>query len=465
MSLNGDADLEREPDVMRTRVLQMTRTAQATANPANQKNRFAARGGRSTAVQIKSWIAESSGKRGRSIAGLSASGFLALQTLTGNRAVARTLAGLAVQRRSAQELIDKRVALSAAVPQVVDDELVPIGEAPGRFDGFATKDAAIALARRSPEVAIVVRDPDRYHVLRTTATTLGSKAAAPENPKGWIIVEIVEPAKRSGADTFELDYQAARNTSGDTRPTAYRRLLVSGTHLELSDTAWASSEADATPGKVNVALWLPSRGRHLPAKVVPTGTTELPRTTILIGTSPFAEGAVSLRATLLHESRHAYHMAETLKLVRQWRETRKSDTPPAWDAWLKSQRKVVPPEVFQTVWANTHAEYGTATTETYSHLYGFMYRFRRDGDAHKDPSALDAAATTALHVRMAGLGTLGEHWEAAAQDARDSTMDQLAAFAAELTANQRHHLRNFITKAGAARDAPKVFYRELAKRL
>jgi hypothetical protein len=316
-----------------------------------------------------------------------------------------------------------------------------------------------------PKWAIVVRDPDRYHVLRTTATTLGSKAAAPENPKGWIIVEIVEPAKRSGADTFELDYQAARNTSGDTRPTAYRRLLVSGTHLELSDTAWASSEADATPGKVNVALWLPSRGRHLPPKVVPTGTAELPRTTILIGTSPFSEGAVSLRSTLLHESRHAYHMAQTLELVRRWRQTRKSDTLAAWDEWLKSQRKTVPPEVFQTVWANTHAEYGTATTETYSHLYGFMYRFRRDGDAQRDPSALDAAATTALHVRMAGLGTLGEYWEAAAQDARESTMDQLAAFAAELTTNQRQHLRNFMTKAAGAHDAPKVFYRELAKRL
>jgi hypothetical protein len=399
------------------------------------------------------------------IGGPTVAGLLALQTLAGNRAVARAVTQPALQRRGAQGLIDKRLAFKGTVPQVADDELVPVGEAPGRFDGFASLDQARALARRSPEVAVVVRDLDgRYHVLRTTAATLGSRATAPEDPHDWRVVEVVEPTKPA-ANRFQLDYQAAEAASGDEQIAAYRQLLVSGTHLELNETGWSSAENRHAPRKVNVALWLPSRGRHVPAKVTPTGTAQLPDPAILIGKSPFTQGPVSLRSTLQHEARHAYHMAQTLDLVDRWRQKRKQDTLGAWQMWLKSQKKTLPAEVYQTVWANTDPIYGTATTETYAHLHGFMYRFRRDDDARRDPASLDASATTALHVRMASLGDFGTFWEAAGQDAREQSLDVLVAFAAELTAHHRQHMRNFMARGMKGADSPNVFYRELAKRL
>ncbi len=235
--------------------------------------------------------------------------------------MARTVATL--QRRSAQELIDKRISLAWPSPDVVDDELVPVGEAPGRFEGFATSSAALTVARRSPEVCMVLRDADgRYHVLRTTARSLGDKYAAPEDPAGWKIIEIVEPTKRATDDEFRREYETARDAPAAAQAEAYRRLLVAGTHLDYDETAWSPDKARMFPGKINVALWLPSRGRHEPAEVVPTGSAELPATTILIGNTPFADGPDSLRSTLLHESRHAYHMAETLDLIRKWRQTR-----------------------------------------------------------------------------------------------------------------------------------------------
>ena len=105
---------------------------------------------------------------------------LELQAAAGNRAVT----GILVQRRGASGLLDKQLALTSPTPQVIDDELVPIGEAPGRFDGFAKRDDALALAGRSKEVAVVVNDGKHYHVLRTTAATLGGTTAAAEAAQG-----------------------------------------------------------------------------------------------------------------------------------------------------------------------------------------------------------------------------------------------------------------------------------------
>ena len=317
---------------------------------------------------------------------------LQLQATAGNRAVARVL----LQRRGASGLLDKPIALASPTPQVADDELVPIGEAPGRFDGFDKRDDALALAKRSPEVAVVVNDGTRFHVLRTTATSLGGKTAAPKLPKGWTMVEVVEPTNPVTASDFKTAYDSAKGLSGDDKIQAYRKLLVRGTHLELEQTAWSPTKDNYQEGKVNVALWLSTAGRHLPAKVVPTGSDKLPTTAILIGNTPFSEGAMSVRATLLHEARHAYHRTQTLKLIEEWRTVRKSDTLDAWTEWLKAKKKAnksaVPNELYFTTSASTNERAGTASTETYSYLYGFMYRYRRDEAAAKDPATLSADA-------------------------------------------------------------------------
>lgn len=390
----------------------------------------------------------------------SVSHLLDLQTSAGNRAVTRMVA----QRRGTQGLLDKPIEVKAPRAQVIDDELVPVGEVPGRFAGFATKAEAAAIAQRSPEVSVIVNDPDRFHVLRTTATTLGGKATAPTLPKGWTVVEMVEPTNVSAPGAFEQDASSAASSAD--KPTAYRKLLVRGSHLELGDTAWSPSDGKWAEGKVNVALWLPSRGRHEPAKVDPTGSAAIPAPSILMGKSPFGEGAVSMRSTLLHESRHAYHMAQTIELVRMWRTGRKQDTLESWQKWLKAKKASVPAEVYQTTWAATDLIYGTATTETYSYMHGFMYRFRRDDDAARDPTTMDAATIRALYLRMLSLNSMGEFYEHAAQDARESTLDRIVRWAATLSAHHRQHLRDFMTwNAKGAGAAPRVFYREFAKRL
>lgn len=390
---------------------------------------------------------------------------LQLQAMAGNRAVARALV---LQRRGASGLLDKQISLASPTPQLIDDELVPIGEAPGRFDGFDKRDEALALAKRSPEVAVVVSDGARYHVLRTTATTLGGKTAAPKLPKGWTVIEVVEPTNVATTAEFRSAFDDAAKLSGDNKALAYRQLLVRGTHLELDQTAWSPTKDSYQEGKVNVALWLTSAGRHLPPKVVPTGTDRLPTTAILIGNTPFSEGAASVRTTLLHEARHAYHRGQTLKLIDEWRAARTSDTLAAWRKWLKAKarKSAVPDEVYFTTSAATDEHAGTASTETYSYLHGFMYRYRRDEDAAKDPATLGADATRALHFRMIELHGMGEFWESAGQDVQDQTLDRLVAFAAGLTAHHREHLRGFMaTNAKGAGYAPRAFYAKLTARL
>ena len=46
-----------------------------------------------------------------------------------------------------RDLLDKPLALTSPTPQVIDDELVPIGEAPGRFDGFDKRGRRARLGR------------------------------------------------------------------------------------------------------------------------------------------------------------------------------------------------------------------------------------------------------------------------------------------------------------------------------
>lgn len=389
---------------------------------------------------------------------------LQLQATAGNRAVARVL----LQRRGASGLLDRPIALASPTPQVVDDELVPIGEAPGRFDGFDKRDEALALAKRSPEVAVVVGDGTRFHVLRTTATALGGKTAAPKVPKGWTVIEVVEPTNAVTTGEFKTAYDSAKGLSGDDKIQAYRRLLVRGTHLALGQTAWSPNKDSYHEGKVNVALWLTSAGRHLPAKVVPTGTDKLPTTAILIGNTPFSEGATSVRTTLLHEARHAYHRTQTLKLIEEWRAVRKSDTIDAWTKWLKTKAKksAVPTELYFTTSAATNERAGTASTETYSYLHGFMYRYRRDEAAAKDPATLGSDATRELHFRMIELHGMGEFWESAGQDVQEDALNRVVAFAAGLTAHHRENMRQFmITNAKGGGYAPKVFYDKLKARL
>ena len=388
---------------------------------------------------------------------------LELQAAAGNRAVT----GILVQRRGASGLLDKPLALASPTPQVIDDELVPIGEAPGRFDGFDKRDDALALAGRSKEVAVVVNDGKRYHVLRTTSATLGGTTAAPKLPKGWTVDKVVEPTNVPTDQQFQTAFDDAKVLSGKDKEEAFRQLLVRSTHVAYDQTAWSPNANSYTEGKVNVALWLPVAGRHLPAKVVPTGSDPLPRTAILIGDAPLGEGPASVRTTLLHEERHAYHRTQTLTLIERWRTERKQDTLDAWSAWLKKQKgPAVPTEIYFTTTAATNPRAGKAATEAYSYLHGFMYRFRRDEAAVKDPKTLGERATRDLYLRMIELTGLGEYWELSAdEDVKKETLDRVVAFAAGLTAHHREHMRRYMTANVKGAGAPKTFYDKLKARL
>jgi hypothetical protein len=255
--------------------------------------------------------------------------------------------------------------------------------------------------------------------------------------------------------------------SGKDKEEAFRQLLVRGTHLEYDQTAWSANANSYAEGKVNVALWLDVGGRHLPAKVVPTGSDPLPKTAILIGKSPLAEGADSVRTTLLHEARHAYHRTRTLDLIEKWRTVRKQDTLDAWGAWLKKQKGPdVPTEVYWTTTAATNPRAGTSATETYSYLHAFMYRFRRDGAAAKDPATLGEGATRDLYFRMTELNGMGKFWEQSTdEEVKKETLERVVAFAAGLTAHHREHMRRFMAANTKGADAPRVFYDKLRAQL
>ena len=240
---------------------------------------------------------------------------LQLQAAAGNRAVT----GIIVQRRGASGLLDKPLALASPTPQVIDDELVPIGEAPGRFDGFVKRDDA----RPWPAGRRRWRSSSTTAAATTCCGRPQPPSAAPRRrrrcPRGGRWRRWSTPTNVPTTTQFRTTFDHAMALSGKDQEEALRQLLVRGTHLEYDQTAWSANENSYTEGKVNVALWLQVAGRHLPAKVVPTGSTPLPKTAILIGKTPLSEGAASVRTTLLHEARHSYHRAQTLKLIEAWR--------------------------------------------------------------------------------------------------------------------------------------------------
>jgi hypothetical protein len=105
--------------------------------------------------------------------------------------------------------------------------------------------------------------------------------------------------------------------------------------------------------------------------------------------------------------------------------------------------------------------YGTSTTETYSHMYGFMYRFVRLDRATQDPAKMDKFEKQKLLAQMQGLLSVGEFGDSASQDARTFALDRLVRFASELSSNQRANLVDvLVTYKGKS-----PFLNELAKRL
>jgi hypothetical protein len=399
-----------------------------------------------------------------------------LQRTAGNRAVSSLVSlaesaggpsGPIVQRQPAQALIDRRVQITAANRATVDGEIVPMGEGAGQYEGYASEAAAIAVAERSPEVTVVVRDKDkRFHVLRTTQTNLGDKSSAPENPVGWFIVRVVQTkAGTVEGGSWKADLDSARATSGPARRTAYQDLLARWTHLDPSEIGWSAAKDAYTAGMVCVAPWLPSNGRTEPADMDPTGSAAVPGVGILIAEARFGQGPEAVRTTLLHEQRHAYHTAHAADLVRQWRAVRREDTREAWRQWLRARRKALGTEIFETAGASTDTTRGTATTETYAYLHAFMHRFARLDAAETPAQEMTKTDRLNLHVEMAGLAQIGENWEASGQDLQDEVLAQLVAFLASYSAVRRANIAEFISSAGAARDAPKYFYKRLTAAL
>jgi hypothetical protein len=294
-----------------------------------------------------------------------------------------------------------------------------------------------------------------------------------------VIEQVVYPSAAAVAagQQWSSDYDAAHKATGDDQALRYRKLVESWTHIPLAEATWApgafskqtNAPSDLVQGKVNVAAQLPSAGRHVPAQLEVTGTVEPPRPTVMIATSTFAQGPVAVRATLLHEQRHAYHAAQAITLLRQWRAERKDDTMDAWQKWLKIQKKKqsLPDEVYLTTWAMTSKDkgrfnYGTATTELYSYLQGFMYALPRLETAAVAPDKLNADQTRALRAAMA-IGNVGIEWEGAGEDARKDSLQQLVAFLKGLTSNHREHVRRAVNDhlTSPAADIPKAFYKRL----
>ena len=362
-----------------------------------------------------------------------------------------------IQRAPAEHLIGRGWSITATRRAVIDDELVPMGEAPGRFDGFPRALEAMRLAERAAEVTLVVSDPDgRFHVLRTTATSLGERSSPPQNPVGWQIHRIVDPSSQE--DPRRMRERARKATE----PEEYKELLSAWTHLTPDEVACPSDAGAVAAGKVNIAPWLSDRGETVPATLDPTGDAPLAEPAVLISTARFSMGPAAVRATVLHELRHAYHLTQTIDLVQQWRKVREEDTGDSWRSWLDSQRGRLPDEVYLTTRAATGlARSATAVSEAYAYTAAFIYEYNRLDLAFQDPHDDEDLAVRSV---VAVLHSLGTYWERADEQAQEETMNELSAFLNSLTPNHRRHVRHFIAEQAFAR-APEAFYDELRSQM
>jgi hypothetical protein len=247
-------------------------------------------------------------------------------------------------------------------------------------------------------------------------------------------------------------FEEAQGAPADVRGDRFRRLLASWAGIPFAQTAWAPgalgpdrAPTDLTPGAVNVAPALDASGRHVPARIVPTGDATLPTPTIMVAASLFGQGPVPLRATLEHERRHAFHAAQAAALVTRWRAVRTADTTDAWKAWLRRERTVrkLPVEVVTTTRARTDTSYGTSTTEAYAHLTGFLYIANNLPDAARDPATLSADERKVVDVAL-GAGSFGEFWQGADSEAQDDVMGKLVAAVRTLDAHRQAHVRRAI---------------------
>jgi hypothetical protein len=279
------------------------------------------------------------------------------------------------------------------------------------------------------------------------------------------VAQAVATVQRQAAPPpWRTEFEQAQKAPDSVRGERFRRLLASWAGVPLDRTAWAPgalgpdrAPTDLTPGAVNVAPGLDARGRHVPARITPTGTAPLPKPTVMLATDLFGQGPVPLRATLEHERRHAFHAEQAEGLITRWRaardKARSADTTEAWQTWLRGRRKAekLPVEVFTTTRAKTSTDHGTATTEAYAHLTGFIYTVTNLPDAARDPATLSVDERRVVDVEL-GAGSFGMYWQAADTDAKDEVMGRLVAFVRGLGAHPQAHVRRAVT-AQRATDA------------
>lgn len=370
-----------------------------------------------------------------------------------------------LQRTPADKLIGRGWSITATERAIIDDELVPMGEAPGHFDGFPRALEAMRLAERAAQVTLVVSDSDgRFHVLRATATSLGKKSSVPENPIGWRIHRIIDPSRQEGdAGRIRQEDPDRANERADRaeEPEEYKALLSEWSHLAPDEIACPSGPRAVVAGRVNIAPWLESRGQTQPHTFNPTGDSPLTQPAILISTARFSMGPTAVRATLLHELRHAYQLTQTIDLVHQWRKGRAEDTIDSWRVWLDSQQGRLSDEVYLTAQAATGlASSATATPEVYAYTAAFVYMYNRLNLAFHDPEHLTDDESGVLRAMLSTLHSLGKYWQRADEIAQEETMNELREFLNSLTPNHRKNVRYYIDKQSHSR-APEVFYQEL----
>ena len=258
--------------------------------------------------------------------------------------------------------------------------------------------------------------------------------------------------RQNAKPAWRTAFEQAQGAPADVRGERFRQLLASWAGIPYAQTAWApgplradKAPSDLTPGAVNVAPQLDASGRHVPARIVPTGNAAPPTPTIMVAADLFGQGPVPLRATLEHERRHAFHAEQAAALVTRWRAVRTADTTDAWKTWLRRERKVskLPVEVVTTTRARTDTSYGTSTTEAYAHLTGFLYIANNLPDAARDPATMSAYEQRVVDVAL-GAGSFGEFWQGADSEAQDDVMGRLVAAVRTLGAHQKAHVRRAI---------------------
>ncbi len=407
-----------------------------------------------------------------------------LQETHGNAAVQRALAGQApdIQRQEIGSTIGKPIAyLSIQSPDSpsltdalanVENELVPPGQKPGEFEGYAHRIQAFGHVWAQTNLCAVVQDQEgRYHALKTDFPGRSAQAEVtiaptphPFKKLQWVNVPgRGDPGTDTGYGSWKQRADRARDLHarwkqpGITRYTCphsgihdenskagmqrclqieFTNLLAQALDIARSEIHIAASEGDHSPDHlVTFDLFMDDAHGKGGARIPTDESTEVSPPTVALGPRAFnSESYVYTLSTAVHETQHFTHAMDAVALLAEWRskETKKS-----FIEWLRSQKKKKRITAEQYALAVDMTKGDSPDSEILSHLEGFMASYHR------------IEVSESPHL-MKNIGDMADYYLFASSSIGDAAIARLAAYYSTLDQAHKDRLAEY-ARAGFKR--------------